>query len=532
VTTPTATHPPTSPYETVRDALTRPETYPHRPACVEVHETHISWVFLAGELAYKLKKPLVLDFLDYGTPARRREMCTAEVRLNRRLAPDLYLGVRGVALAGDGVELTDEADSHAVDFVVEMSRYDEDQTLAAKLARGELCRRDVVEVGRLLARFHEGARRVAPDGAPVLTAERRFERNLQELLGNVEQRSEIERVQSLERFAHAFVTAHARTFGARASRGQVRDGHGDLRAEHVLLGDRVRIVDCVEFDPGLRELDVADDLAFLVFDLAARGGERFAECLVRAYREAGGNPGPDSLIAFYAAYRALVRAKVALVRGAQLPGASAEHGQQSAHARDLISLAERFAWKARRPLAIVVGGLPASGKSHLAHALAELSGLPHLSSDVIRKRLAGLRPTERAPGETYGADWNERTYAELGSRASDALAENGGAIVDATFRHRDDRRAFTAALGPCRRMVFIECQAPRAILAWRAAHRVHDRDRISDAGPDIVLREQSSWEPLDEVPPSAHLALRTDRPVEQITGDVLALLDRRLVELA
>jgi uncharacterized protein len=532
VSTPTATHPPTSPYETVREALARSESYPHQPPSVEVRETHISWVFLAGELAYKLKKPLVLDFLDYGTPARRREMCAAEVRLNRRLAPDLYLGVRGVALAGDGVELTGEEDPRAVDFVVEMRRYDEADTLAAKLERGELYRRDVVEVGRLLARFHGGAPRVTPDRAPALAAERRFERNLQELLGDVDQRGETERVQGLERFAHAFVTAHAQTFRMRAGRGQVREGHGDLRAEHVLVDDRVRVVDCVEFDPGLRELDVADDLAFLVFDLAARGGEHFDAVLVDAYRDAGGDPGPDPLIAFYAAYRALVRAKVALLRGAQLPGASAERGRQSAHARDLVSLAERFAWRARRPLTVAVCGVPASGKSHLAHALAELSGLPHLSSDVIRKRLAGLRPTERAPGDTYGTDWNARTYAELGRRASEALARNGGAVVDATFRHRDDRWHFTVALGAARQVVFIECQAPAPVLAQRAAHREHVRDRASDAGLAVVLRERSSWEALDEVPASAHLTVRTDRPVERITADVLALLDRRLAELA
>lgn len=212
MTMPTATHPATSRFDAVREALARPETYSHRPGAVEVRETHISWVFVAGERAYKLKKPLVLDFLDYGTPVRRREMCAAEVRLNRRLAPDLYLGVRGVALAGDGVELTDEDDPHAVDFVVEMRRYDETQTLAAKLERGELYRREVVDVGRLLARFHEDASRATPDGAPVLAAERRFDRNLHELLGDVEQRGEIERVQCLERFAHAFVTAHTQTF--------------------------------------------------------------------------------------------------------------------------------------------------------------------------------------------------------------------------------------------------------------------------------------------------------------------------------
>ncbi len=522
----------TSPPDALRDALARPETYPHRPAAVEVRETHISWVFLAGELVYKLKKPLVLDFLDYGTPARRRELCVAEVRLNRRLAPDLYLGVRGVALAGDRVELTDEEDPRAVDFLVEMRRYDEAQTLAAKLERGELQPRGVVEVGRVLARFHEDAPPVRPEGSPVLAAERRFERNLHGLIGDVEQRGEIERVLGLERFAHAFVTAHAQTFTARARRGRVREGHGDLRAEHVLLGECVRIVDCVEFDPALRQLDVADDLAFLVFDLAAGGGHRFAELLVRAYRDAGGDPGPDSLIAFYAAYRALVRAKVALLRGAQLPGTSAEHGQQSVHARDLISLAERFAWRARGPLAVVVCGVPASGKSHLAHALAELSGLPHLSADVIRKRLAGLGTTERAPGEAYSEQWNERTYAELGGRASAVLEASGGAIVDATFRHRHDRLAFTAGLGARRQVLFIECQAPGPVLAQRAADREHDPNRVSDAGLAVVLREQSTWEPLDEVPGRAHLIVRTDRPVEELTADVLALLDRRLGELA
>ena len=512
----------------MREALARPESYAHRPPSVEVRETHISWVFLAGELAYKLKKPLVLDFLDYGTPARRRAMCLQEVQLNRRLAPDVYLGVRGVALAGDGVELTDEDDPRAVDFVVEMRRYDEAQTLAERLERGELRRREVAEIGAMLARFHRDARRVAPDGAPVLAAERRFERNLHELLGDVEQRDEIERVLGLERFAHAFVRAHAQEFETRAGRGQIREGHGDLRAEHVLLGDPILIVDCDEFDPALRELDVADDLAFLVFDLAARGGGHFVEALVKAYREAGGDPGPDSLIAFYAAYRALVRAKVALVRAAQDPAVGTERGRQSAHARDLIALAERFAWRARTPLVIAVCGVPASGKSHLARALAELSGFPHLSSDVIRKRLAGLRPTERAPNDTYSAQWNERTYAELGRVASDALAAAGGAIVDATFRHRADRGALSVELGSTSPTVFIECRAPRRILAQRAQRRRHDPHLVSDADLAIVVREQDTWEPLDEVPASAHLTVRTDRPVELITPDVLALLDHRL----
>lgn len=515
------------------EALARPDSYPCRPATVEVRETHISWVFLAGERAYKLKKPLVLDFLDYGTAARRREMCREEVRLNRRLAPDLYLGVRGVAQVGERAELVAEDDSRAVDSVVVMRRYDEQDTVAARLGRGRLERSQITAVGGVLARFHARAPRVKSTRAPVLAVERRFERNLHELLACVEQRGEVGRVQALERFAHAFIAAHEDTFRERAARGWIREGHGDLRAEHVLLaGDRVQVVDCVEFDRDLRELDVADDLAFLVFDLAALGGERFCDPLVQAYRDSGGEPGDESLIAFYAAYRALVRAKVALVRAGQLPAGGAAHSRESTRARDLVALAERFAWRARLPLAILVCGAPASGKSHLAQALVELSGLPYLSSDLARKRLAGIEPTQAAPVDTYSAEWNLRTYAELGRAAALEVARRRGVIVDATFRHLADRRAFMAAFGEPAPALFIECRAPRAVLAQRASLRAQDPGRVSDADVSVVLGEERSWEPLEEVPAQAHLILRTDRPVQRIVEDLMELLDGHLKELA
>lgn len=494
-----------------------------------MRETHISWVFLAGERVYKLKKPLVLDFLDYGSSARRRRMCEAEVRLNRRLAPDIYLGVRGVAETSDGAELVAADDPRAVDFVVEMRRYEERDTLAARLARGEIEPAQIRKVGRALACFHARAPQAATKSRPELVVERRFARNLHELRDCTEQRDEAGRLLSLERFVHAYVGAHAQTFRARAREGMVRDGHGDLRAEHVLVNGDVQAVDCVEFDPELRELDVADDLAFLICDLVARGGEQLVKPLVDAYRDAGGDPGDQSLVAFFAIDHALVRAKVALVRASQLDPRSAEHSEASALARDLIALAERFSWHARLPLAIVVCGLPASGKSHLAHALAERAGLPCLSSDETRKRLAGVRATQRAPSDTYTAAWNARTYAELGRVAADEVAGQGGAIVDATFRHATDRHRFAEAFAAAAPLLFIECLAPAAVLTERAAHRQRDRGRVSDADPHVVARAQRSWEPLDEVSAGAHVALRTDRPLAAIAGDVLALLDRRLL---
>lgn len=495
---------------------------------MQVRETHISWVFLAGERAYKLKKPVVLPFLDYRTPARRRRMCREEVRLNRRLAPDIYLGVRGLAAAGDELELVDETDTRALDYVVEMRRYDEGRTLSAVLDRGELSGSDVEAVARVLADFHAGCRRAPRRAEPAHAVQHEIDTNFAELLPLAELRGQRERVLALWRFQSGFIAARAAMLDARARRGLIRECHGDLRGEHVLLGESPEIVDCVEFDPALRALDVADDLAFLVMDVTSLGGERFAEELVAAYRVAGGDPGDDALLAFYASYRALVRAKVLLVRAGQLPSGSALQGQSIARARDLVTLAERFAWRARLPLLLVVCGVPASGKSLLSTALATASGLRHISSDVTRKRLAGLKPTEPAPADRYRDEFSRATYAELGRRAAAELEARGGAIVDGTFRRRRDRDAFAQAFAGAGPVMFIECCAPRHVLAQRAIRREHGDPRASDATLAVVLRERTSWEPLDEVPGDAHVMIRSDRPVERLVSELLGLLDGRL----
>lgn len=507
----------------LRAALARLTTRP-----VELRETHISWVLLAGERAYKLKKPLVLPFVDYRTPARRRAMCDEEVRLNRRLAPEIYLGVRAVVRTSSGPELRDKADPHAIDYAVEMRRYDEQRTAAAMLARGELRRDQVTALAGVLAAFHEHC---PPAHGPRLGAgaiELEVARNLKELLEVAELHAERRRIHSLSRFMAAFVGARSEAFDQRARAGRIRECHGDLRAEHVVLEGRLSIVDCVEFDPALRTLDVADDLAFLVMDLTALGGERFATQLVADYRDAGGDCGDDALLAYFGAHRALVRAKVLLVRAGQYDETSAARGQAAARARELLSLAEQFAWRARLPLAIVVCGVPASGKSHLATALAETARLPRLSSDLLRKRLAGVRPTAAASRERYRAELNRATYAELGKRAAAEVAAQGGAVIDATFRHREDREAFARSFDDAAPLVFVECVAPAGVLARRAALRDHDPSRVSDATLEVVLRERTSWQPLEEVPADRHVTLRTDRELEPLMRDLVALLDERL----
>jgi aminoglycoside phosphotransferase family enzyme/predicted kinase len=470
---------------------------------VEVRETHISWVVLEGDRAYKIKKPVRLPFLDYGSLERRHELCLEEVRLNRRLAPDVYLGVCALVPGAGGLRPAPADAPGAVEYAVVMRRYDERRTLA----RGAVGEAEIRAVGRRLAAFHATADRPAEAERSVAALERMLTENLATLR---ELGADRETIEDAEGLVDAVLAGRRRELLARARAGHVRDGHGDLRAEHVVLERGIEIVDCVEFDPALREIDVGLDLAFLVMDLMRRDRSS-AAALVAAYREAGGDPGDDALLAFFAAQRALIRAKVALVRASQVAGADA--ARRRAHAAELLALAGRLAWQVRLGPGAVVCGLAGSGKSTLASALAERSGATVVSSDAVRKELLGLGPSERAPEAAYGSEMNRRTYQELGRRAREVA---GPVIVDATFRRREDRDACNLPAG----FVWIECRAPVEVRAGRArAPRA-----FSDADAAVAVRQTGEWEALD----GAHLTVCTDRAPEAVVAAVRDGLDRRL----
>ena len=497
-----------------------PAFYPNAPASVEVVESHISWVFLAGDRAFKLRKPVVFPFLDYGTPERRREMCEAEVRLGRRLAPDLYLGVRPVVRSEGGWALGAPGDP-GEEHVVEMRRFDESRTLAALVARGEADAALVRSVARHVAQFHRSAEPAPPGSFDAGAVAATVSENFGTLLPYADALGPRE-LAAAHRFAVAFLHARHEQLEDRTTRGFVRDCHGDLRAEHVILeGDSVEVFDPLEFDPALRQIDVSADLAFLVMDLVAAGADDLGTTLISEYESAGGDHGGRPLLFFYAAYRAWVRAKVACLRAGELE--PSERTGPLTEARQLAELARRLAWRARGRLVIVVCGASATGKTTLAERVASVSGVPLLSSDVVRKEIAGLAPKERAPEKDYSEDMNVRTYQELGARAADAP---DGAIVDATFRRTAHRNAFADALGG--RALFVECLAPVAVVAERAARRELDPERVSDATAEIAAQQRAEFEPLDEVAADAHLSLRTDRPLGEQLAELEAWLDARL----
>jgi uncharacterized protein len=519
--------PPADHTQEIAAAMADPGFYPGRPPTVEVRETHISWVFLAGERAFKLRKAVVFPFLDYGTPDRRRHMCEEEVTLGRRLAPALYLGVRAVVSRDGGFALAEAEHAGALEHVVEMRRFDEARTLAAQLERGSASERDVRALARHIARFHAAAEHAPPGSFGPAEVAATVSENFTTLLGYADQIGD-PRLAAAHRFAVAFLHGRHAQLAARAAGGNVRDCHGDLRAEHVILGDEgVAIFDPVEFDPGLRRIDVSADLAFLVMELSEAGRADLARALVEEYRAAGGDDGGDALLGFYAAYRAWVRAKVACLRAGELPSGEPRKRELD-HARRLAALGERLSWRARRPLVMVICGAAATGKTYLAERLATASALAHLSSDLFRKGRAGLPAERPAPLREYSEEASLATYRELGSAAA-AAVRDGGALVDATFRRRTHRDAFAEGYGhTAPDPVFVECRTPRAIVAERARRRRLDPRQASDAGEEIALRQLGEFEPLDEVEAGRHVLVRTDRDFAEAIDEIEAALDSRL----
>jgi uncharacterized protein len=509
-------------------AMTDPGFYGLGQGSVEVHETHISWVFVAADRVYKVKKPLSFAFVDYSTLARRRKMCHEEVRLNRRLTDDVYLGVRAIIQADDGLALVGEDHPAAIEYAVEMRRLPEELFCDHLLDTGRLDKEQIHRIATRIAEFHAQADPASPSLALADALKHTVDETFQTLFSFANDLLETRALLSAQTFTNAFLVAHRTELQKRSKLGLIRDGHGDLRLEHVVMEGVVQIFDCVEFNASLREIDTAQDLGYMVMDLTSRGYEALARELVAAYRRSGGDAASEALLSFYACQWAWVRTKVECLRSTQV---DSQDDQQRAIdcARGFFATGQRFAWRARRPLVLVICGVAGSGKTHLASALSERVGTDVLSSDITRKALAGISPTERAPKSAYSDQTSAETYAELGRRAGTAVKEEGVAIVDATFRRQADRTAFADAFGTgvCE-PTFVECRVPVEVLAERVRQREANSHRTSDATEEIARKQQGEFAPLDEVGPHKHIMLRTDRYTSELVAELEATLDARL----
>ncbi|MDB5843150.1 MAG: hypothetical protein JWP79_460 [Polaromonas sp.] len=449
----------------------------------ELIETHISWVLLAGDSAYKIKKPVRLPFVDYSALPARRHFCEEELRLNRRLAPSLYLGLSRITGTLEAPLL--DASGPALEYAVRMRRFPKGALFAEQVAAATLSRLDVDRLADLLAGFHHGQTPAEP-AAPYASAQARHLAARAALEGALAVASPAEQAR-----LHAWLESGAAGLQAlwtqRRIEGRVRECHGDLHLDNVVsLEGGVAAFDGIEFDPALRWIDVLDDIAFAVMDFMARGRMDFAFRLLNRWLDGTGDHAGLPALRFSLVYRALVRAQVERLNGA---------GHEAA-ARRYLDTALALA-RPGQPRLLITHGLPGSGKTFASQQLLEREGAIRLRSDVERKRLAGLGmlADSRASGlDLYQPEATARTYAQLFSRAREALQAGWPVILDAAFLRRAERaqaQALAGALGVP--FSIIDCQAPPQVLRERLQAR---RGDASEANVEVLEKLSLSAEPL------------------------------------
>ena len=479
-------------------ALLEPQRYPQAVQRVELVQTHISWVLLAGDFAYKIKKPLKLPFLDFSTLAQRQRCCVDELRLNRRFAPDIYLGVVGIFNTPQDPQF--DGPGTPIEYAVKMRRFDEAGRLDRVCTRGELQPRHLADLADTLVAFHAAAA-IAPaasrfgSASAVLSPALDNFHDLLRLLpdAGVQARLDALRVWTEAQFKHL-----APLLQARQRTGRVRECHGDLHlANLVLIDQRVRMFDCIEFNEDLRWIDVASEIAFTYVDLLAHGQPGLANWFVDEVLSRSGDYEAALVLRFYAVYRALVRAKVAAILIHQTQDADSE-------AVAYVALAERLV---APPVGrfVITHGLSGCGKTIASNEL--LQSDPHaatlrLRSDVERKRLFGLASTARS-GSTldagiYAPHAHARTYARLRELADMLLRAGWSVIVDAAFLKRADRAAFHALARDVGAAFSI--LAPKATPA-QLRERIQARTALgrdaSEATLDVLAQQMQAMEPLE-----------------------------------
>lgn len=500
--------------------LLDPHLYPHPATAVELIETHISWVLLAGEFAYKIKKPVDLGFLDFSALEKRRFFCEEEVRLNQRLAPDLYLDV--VPIGGtSGQPRWDRG--VAIEYAVRMRRFPQQAQLDRMLAAGELRASQLDAFAKLIADFHSTAALAdadTPFGEPV-TVYQPVEENFHALRGALESRDALEQLNVLEARGMGHFLALRDLLAVRKREGFVRECHGDLHLRNLAwVKDRPLAFDCIEFDPALRWIDVMSEIAFLVMDLHAREQGPLAARFLNGYLEHTGDYAGLDLLPFYQVYRALVRAKVDAIRLQQTDVSTGEKEQIEAECARYLDLGRDFG-KPGTPWLLITRGLSGSGKTTLSEGLVEQLGAIRIRSDVERKRLFGL-PAEQSAGAEpgqgiYTAEAGRKTYAKLLELAESVLDAGYPVIVDAVFAEAEQRSPFE--------LLAANKGLPFVILEFSAApgtlrERITSRPRgASDADLAVLERQLAHWQPLSTEEQGWLLTVDTEQALD---GDRLA----------
>lgn len=509
-------------------ALHRPACYDHPVRDIRLVETHISWVLLTGPYAYKIKKPVNLGFLDFSSLEKRRFYCEEELRLNRRLAPSLYLEV--VPIAGSPTAPLLSGGGEPIEYAVKMVQFPEEGRLDRMLARGELGPSHIDLLARELAEFHCRVA-VAGNDQPFGDPEHVLEpvrQNFIQIRPRIEAADQAQ-LRRLEIWSELSFAERREAFTARKRDGFIRECHGDAHlANMVWLDRRVLLFDCLEFSDNLRWIDVMSELAFLVMDLDDRRRPDLAHRALNACLEHTGDYAGLALFRFYQVYRALVRAKVACIRLSQEGLSDEQKNQARQEYRGYADLAERYTQPAP-PALLITHGLSGSGKTWLSQQLLEGFDAVRIRSDVERKRLHGLAPGARSgsgiASGIYSADASERTYAHLAQLATTILRAGHAVIVDAAFLKREQRaRLLAVAQAEHVPFVILDIEVAESILRQRLRQRATQKNEVSEAGLTVLEHQLTAAEPLTNEEQRFALSVDGTEPVS------LASLETRLRE--
>jgi aminoglycoside phosphotransferase family enzyme/predicted kinase len=491
--------------QTLPDTLNDPRCFGRGVTKVSLVETHVSWVFLTGRYAYKVKKPVKLPFVDFSTLALRHRYCREELRVNRRLAPDLYLGVVpiGGSRAAPRIGRTP-----AFEYAVKMREFPSSARLDRRLEAKGLPRAALADFGARLAKFHRGLpplRNIAATKVadPAL-------HNLQDLERRVGRRNARE-LEVLRAWTERQRRNLAGVFAQRVAAGAHRECHGDMHLQNLLWRDgAIEAFDALEFDRALRDIDVISEAAFLVMDLHAHGRAELGYEFLNRYLEAGGDYAGVDVLRFYLVYRALVRAKVAAIKQAQTKARDRDHERYLATALELAA--------DRRPLLVITHGLSGSGKTHVTDGLVGRLCALRARSDVERKRLHGLDAAARSGSAVgaglYAAGATRSTYAALAAIADRLLRNGQTALIDATFLRRGERlefRQIAAANGAG--FAILDCSASPRELRRRVAARDRAGRDASEANLAVLEDQLRTHEPLDRAERRAAVAVDTSGPI-------------------
>lgn len=491
------------------DLLSDPLIYPDNPREIEVCHTQMSAVFLTGSYAYKVKKPVNLGYLDYTTLEKRLYFCRQEVELNRRLSPDVYLEVVPVTEKNGGIALGGLGS--VIEYAVKMKQLPRDRTMDVLLPQEKVNAGMVEQVARKLADFHSRAatdERISTFGKPKsikVNTDENFSQTEQYIGLAIRQ----DQYDLIQKFTDMFMDKNLPLLEERVSGGRIRDCHGDLHAAHVCFTNGISIFDCIEFNDRFRYCDVASEVAFLSMDLDRYLRADLSRAFVDAYVEAADDTGLMPLLNFYKCYRAYVRGKVECFKYGDPHLTDKEHILNTA--RGYFALAARYTRE--RPVLSIIFGTVGTGKTTIAEGLKRRLGYEVLSSDVIRKTLAGVPLNERHFDEfqsgLYSQESTIRTYDELFKQARALLAEGRSLILDASFMRRKDReRARDLARSAGADFRAVECRLDEKATRERLERRIREGS-VSDGRWEIYESQKRAFEPADELSPQNHVILDT-----------------------